>query len=127
MPVTEACSETFSRSRDVLVPFAATFVVTADDAVRSSLDAPHPGQYPDGLSFAEVRAGNRYVGFPLMPVYVFPDLLDDIRPELTPELTRRTRGKSCFDFTALVGEAADELDRLKAVGFDRYRSEGLVR
>jgi hypothetical protein len=35
-----------------------------------------------------------YVSFYLMPVYMYPDLVDGI----SLELTKRKQGKSCFNF-----------------------------
>jgi hypothetical protein len=62
------------------------------------------------------------VSFHLMPVYIFPELLDG----MSPELRRRMQGKSCFNFTAPDPELLSELTELTNAGFARYREAGYV-
>ncbi len=51
-----------------------------------------------------------YVAFHLMPLYVQPDLAIDI----SPELTRRRQGKTCFNFKKVEPDLFDQLAVLTA-------------
>lgn len=51
------------------------------------------------------------VAYHLMPVYVHPELLTD----LSPELRRRMQGKSCFNFTKVDRDLFAELGALTAL------------
>ncbi|SEQ15691.1 hypothetical protein [Piscibacillus halophilus] len=44
--------------------------------------------------FGAVTIKKNYVSYHLMPVYMFPDLLED----LSPNLKKHMQGKSCFNF-----------------------------
>jgi hypothetical protein len=54
-----------------------------------------------------------------MPVYVFPDLLDGI----SPQLKKRMQGKSCFNFASVNQELFDELADLTRKGVERVQRE----
>jgi hypothetical protein len=74
------------------------------------------------LFFGSVKAQKNYVSFYLMPVYVFPDLLDNA----SPELKKRMQGKSCFNFKAANPALFSEIADLTKNGFERYQEEGLL-
>jgi hypothetical protein len=95
MPSEAVMTETFAALKALLVPYAAPLVVVKDAPDEYYLDAhnaPVAGAQP---SFASAKIGKRYVSFHLMPVYVYPELLQ----EMSPELRKRMQGKSCFNFT----------------------------
>lgn len=77
-------------------------------------------KYPDGLMFGSVNVGKRYVSYHLMCVYLAPDLLE----AMSPELRRRMQGKSCFNFTKVDEELFDELSAITARGRDLYADRG---
>lgn len=86
------------------------------------LDTAHVMKNKKPLYFGSVQIRKRYVSFHLMPVYVFPDLLEPV----SPDLMKRMQGKSCFNFTAISDSHLAELERLTAAGFTRYQSEKLL-
>ena len=53
-----------------------------------------------------------------MPVYVFPDLLKDI----SPELRKHMQGKSCFNFKKVEPDLFEELSELTRKGIERFRT-----
>ena len=122
MPNRDAFPAVFDRLKGVLQPFAASLVVKADTWDAFSLDAPPSAARPAGLFFGAVQVKQRYVSFHLMPVYVFPDLLDG----LPDRLRKRMQGKSCFNVTAVDEPTLADLARLTAAGFERYRQAELV-
>lgn len=77
-------------------------------------------KHPDGLMFGAVNVGKRYVSYHLMCVYMAPDLLE----AMSPELRRRMQGKSCFNFTKVDDGLFDELSAITARGRDLYAAKG---
>jgi hypothetical protein len=74
------------------------------------------------LFFAGLRQQKNYVSFYLMPVYVYPELLEGI----SPGLKKRMQGKSCFNFKSVDEPLFQELARLARAGYSRYQAEGFV-
>jgi hypothetical protein len=72
--------------------------------------------------FGGVQTRKKYVSFHLMPVYVFPDLLDDA----STELKKRMQGKSCFNFTRVDQDLFHELAQLTERGYRRFVETRLV-
>jgi len=116
-------SQVFTELRSVLVPYANQLVVTADGADGYSLDTRHilPNRQP--LFFGSVKVQKNYVSFYLMPVYVFPELLEGI----SDELRKRMQGKSCFNFKKLDSDLFAELASLTRAGFERYQTAGYIK
>ncbi|HAL15861.1 MAG TPA: hypothetical protein DCP32_03635 [Anaerolineaceae bacterium] len=108
--------------RAILEPYEAHLVRTAASDSGYSLDTRHilPNKQP--LFFGSVQLRKNYVSFYLMPVYVFPDLLNDI----SDSLRKRMQGKSCFNFRQTDPALFEELAVLTRAGFERYRSAGYV-
>ena len=102
------------------------------DGGRKEAQAPDPGSYlllgapfrnySDGISFAGVRLGKRYVSYHLMCAYLRPETVAD----MSPELRKRMQGKSCFTFTKVDAALFDELDEITRRGRDHFAAEGLT-
>ena len=113
----------FAELRSVLEPYAAEMEVNAYTDIEYGLQT-HWRRAKDGYPgyFATVKQGKRYVSFHLMPVYGFPDLLDDV----SPELRKRMQGKSCFNFTTVDGELFAQLEALTRRGYETFAANGLL-
>lgn len=94
-------------------------VQPAPDTAYLLLGAPTE-KYPDGLMFGSVNLGRRYVSYHLMCVYMAPDLL----AAMSPDLRRRMQGKTCFNFTKVDDALFDELSAVTAGGRDLYAAKG---
>ncbi len=105
---------------EVLRPYAGSMRVTGDEAGLYALDTTHRMKNGKDLFFGSVVVNKAYVSFHLMPVYVFPELLDG----LSPELRRRMQGKSCFNFKRPEPELVAELAALTKRGSERYAASG---
>ncbi|WP_223702578.1 hypothetical protein [Sutcliffiella deserti] len=70
--------------------------------------------------FGSVHIKKNYVSFYLMPVYVYPELLESI----SQPLKKRMQGKSCFNFKKIDKSLFEELQELTKKGFDKYRASG---
>ena len=68
--------------------------------------------------FGAVQIKKSYVAFHLMPIYYYPELLDNI----SPELKNRMQGKSCFNFKKKDDKLFAELNSLTKSAFDKYKS-----
>lgn len=77
--------------------------------------------YPGGVTFAGVKLGKRYVSYYLMSIYAQPEVV------ISPELTKRRQGKTCFNFTKIDEGLFDELADLTADGREHYTEQGLLR
>lgn len=69
---------------------------------------------------AGVRWGKSYASFLMISVYMFPDLLKNI----SPELRKRMQGKSCFNFRDADPVLMRELEALTKAGFARVKRDG---
>lgn len=112
----------FERLRDILRPYAQDLAVSLDQPQHYSLDTDRI--YKDGkpLFFAAAQVRKNYVSYYLFPVYMFPDLLSG----MSPQLEKRMQGKSCFNFRAVDEASFAELSVLTRRGFERFVQEGLI-
>jgi len=100
----------FSALRDLMLRHADGLVVARDapgDLVIRTPDLDARGQ--PGW-FGTVTVKKSYVAFHLMPLYTDPSLAD----ALSPDLTRRRQGKTCFNFKKLEPDLFDQLSALTA-------------
>ena len=109
----------FEQLRAILHPYAAHLKLEADTPASYSLNTPYVEQWHKELFFGAVQVKKNYVSFYLMPVYVFPALLDDI----SPALKKHMQGKSCFNFKRVEPALFSELAQLTARGFDAFKQE----
>jgi hypothetical protein len=101
----------FDQLKPILQRYEAGATVTANTPTDYALDSKRAGPNGKPLFFGAVQMKKNYVSFHLMPVYMFPNLLDDV----SPALRKRMQGKSCFNFKkndpALFGELAQLTER----------------
>lgn len=110
----------FERLKKILEPFAPKLTVKADGASAYQLDGPYSQKWKKDLFFASAQVKKNYVSFYLMPVYMYPELLKDI----SPELRKHMQGKSCFNFKKVEPELFEELAALTKQGYKRFEKEG---
>ena len=109
----------FTQLKAILQPFEPQLIVQADDPGNYSLNTPYAAHPKKELFFGAVQIKKNYVSYHLMPVYVFPALLEGI----SPDLRRRMQGKSCFNFTKIDHATLAELAHLTARGFEQFQRE----
>jgi hypothetical protein len=107
----------FEQLKKILQPFESKLTVTADTPGAYSLDGPYSEKWRKQLFFGSAQIQKNYVSFYLMPVYMFPDLLEDI----SPELRKHMQGKSCFNFKKVEPALFEELAELTRKGIERFR------
>jgi len=108
----------FEHLKNILKRFEPKLTVTADTPGAYSLDGPYSDKWKKQLFFGSAQIKKNYVSFYLMPVYMFPDLLKDI----SPELRKHMQGKSCFNFKKFEPDMFEELSRLTRKSIERFRT-----
>lgn len=75
------------------------------------------GKKPQQTYIAGVIQQKNYVSFYFSPIYSHPDEFQNISPELAKFL----KGKSCFNLTTLNQSLTEEINALLKDGIDKYR------
>jgi hypothetical protein len=117
MPLQPDFPLVFEKLKTILKPYAKNLTVTADTSVAYSLDGAYSEKYKKTLFYGAVQIKKNYVSFYLMPVYMFPELLKNI----SPELKKRMQGKSCFNFKKVEPDLFKELKELTRLSVERAR------
>lgn len=106
----------------IMAPYAAKLDVKRDDDEELYVDTRHVQKNKKPLFFGAVQVKKSYVAFHLMPVYVKPELLTPV----SPELKARMQGKSCFNFKSSEPTLFKELTALTKAAFSSYKEQGFV-
>ena len=113
----------FEKLKSILKPYAETLTVKADSKDTYYLDGPYTEMWKKELFFGSAQIKKNYVSFYLMPVYMYPDLLKGI----SPDLKKHMQGKSCFNFKKVEPELLQELTELTENGYARFKQEELLK
>ena len=119
MPAQTEFPLVFEHLKSILVPYAKKLTVKTDTGGLFYLDAAYSEKWKKELFFASAQIKKNYVSFYLMPVYMYPDLLNNI----SPELKKHMQGKSCFNFKKIEKPLFEELSQLTKQGFERMMKE----
>ena len=119
MPTQTDFPAVFEKLKAILKPYAKAMTIKQDTENAFYLDAPYSEKWKKDLYFGSVHIKKNYVSFYFMPVYMHPDLLKNI----SPELKKHMQGKSCFNFKKIEKPLFEELSRLTKQGFERFMKE----
>jgi hypothetical protein len=117
MPKPETYPLIFERLKAIFQAHVPPLVVESDLPENYSVKTPASAQKYSNISVGAVQIKKSYVSFHLMPIYMFPALLEGC----SPQLKKRMQGKACFNFTALDEPLFTELAQLTATSFQRFR------
>ena len=109
----------FEQLKNILKPYAKKLTLKANTADTYYIDGPYSEKWQKQLFFASTVVKKNYVSFYLMPVYMYPDLLQDI----SPELKKRMQGKSCFNFKKVEPALFAELTTLTRKSAEKFKME----
>ena len=109
----------FEQLKRILQSYAKDLTVKADTSDTYYLDGPYSDKWKKELFFGSAQIKKNYVSFYLMPVYVYPELLQGV----SPELKKHMQGKSCFNFKKTEPELFDELAELTRKGAEKFKEE----
>jgi hypothetical protein len=115
-------SSVFAVLKSVMAPFAAKLDTKQDDDSVLYVDTRYIQKNKKPMYFGAVMLKKSYVSYHLMPVYVKPEILKG----LSPELKNRMQGKSCFNFSEIDKPLFKELAALTKAGFQSYKDQGFV-
>jgi hypothetical protein len=119
MSTQDPFSIVFEQLRNILKPYAKNLTVKTDTADTYYLDGPYSEKWKKKLFFGSVQIKKNYVSFYLMPVYMYPELLNDI----SPELNKHRQGKSCFNFKKVEPDLFKQLETLTHKSVEKFRKE----
>ena len=119
MPTQSEFPEVFEKLKSIIKPYSPRLKIKADTSDSYHLEGKYSEKWKNDLFFASTQIKKNYVSFYLMPVYMYPDLLKGI----SPELKKHMQGKSCFNFKKIEPTLFDELSELTKTGFDRLMKE----
>lgn len=117
MPNRDSFPLIFESLKKNFQPFVPPLVAVVDTPDNYTLHTSKSAQYRPDFFVGAVQIKKNYVSYHLMPIYVFPDLLDG----LSERLKQRMQGKSCFNFTTVDEALFAELSQLTAAGFKRFK------
>ncbi len=117
-----ALDTAFADLRAIMAPYATKLDVKRDDGTDLYLDTRHIQKNKKPLFFGAVQVKKAYVSYHLMPVYMKPELLAG----LSPELKARMQGKSCFNFASTDTRLLKELSALTQAAYASYEEQGFV-
>jgi hypothetical protein len=103
--------KTFESLKAILKQHAGGMRITVDTDKAFSMDAGYSARWRKDVYFAGVRLGKSYVSYYLMPLYVCPEVLEAV----SPELRKHMQGKSCFNFKTVSSDQAAELSKLTKI------------
>lgn len=119
MPAQNDFPAVFAQLKKILKPYARNMTVKADTTESYHLDGPYSEAWKKDLFFGSAQVKKNYVSFYLMPVYMYPELLKGI----SPELKKRMQGKSCFNFKKVEPELFKELAELTRQSAEKFKQE----
>ena len=113
---------TFNSLKAILKKYEKYLTVKLDKKDAFNLYSGYSEKYKREIYFAGVEIKKNYVSFHLMLVYINPELLKDI----APDLKKRMQGKSCFNFRQVDKDQIKELTHLTKKGFDFYEKKKML-
>lgn len=108
--------DVFSSLKAILSPYAKKNHVVTDEPDNFQLYSPKKDRKDRDIYFGGVQIKKNYVSYHLMAVYVFPELLDNV----SPDLKKRMQGKSCFNFKSIDTALFTELEALTKLCQTRF-------
>lgn len=109
----------FEQLKSILKPYAEKLTLKIDTPETYYIDGPYSEKWKKQLFFGSAQIKKNYVSFYLMPVYMYPELLE----EISPELKKRMQGKSCFNFRKVEPQLFQELAELTRKSVEKFNQE----
>jgi len=122
MPLALVFAGVFVRLRAILAPYAKHMHVKHDLPGLYYLETIPVPKYGEEVFFGAVQVTADHVSFHLLPVDVFPELLESISPKLRVHM----QGSTCFNFRNIQPGLFSELKALTRAGFDGYKRGGVL-
>ncbi len=112
----------FERLRSILQEYEPHLMLKINTDNNYYLVAPHSPKWKSEVMFGAVQIKKNYVTYYLMPLYMYPELVQG----MSRLLKKRMHGKSCFNFKRMErDDLYVELAGYTERGFERFRVENL--
>jgi hypothetical protein len=108
----------FDALQQIFKPYEPSLCLVDNQPDRYYLDTPAMNGAKKGEFFVMVAIKKNYVSVHLMPVYLFPVLLENI----SEALKKQMQGKSCFNFKKIDLVLLEELGQLVKKCFEYYQT-----
>ncbi len=109
-------NQIFDKLKSILANYEPQFMVVHDESDHYYLNTKRLDKNLKPEFFGAARIKKTYVSFHLMPVYYYPELLNNI----SPALRKKMQGKSCFNFKIIDDVLFAELSVLTKLCFEKY-------
>mgnify|MGYP001206657182 CR=1 FL=1 len=106
----------FAKLKSILAQYEPSLTVLHNKTDNYYLNTPTTNKKAEFFGAAQIKKS--YVSFHLMPIYYYPELLDNISQDLKSKM----QGKSCFNFKHTDDKLFVELKTLTKSAFDKYKS-----
>ena len=113
----------FQQLKQCLQVYQQHLDIKSDSSESYTLYITYSPTYNKELLFGAVQIQKPYVSFHFMPMSMYPNLLENI----SLELKKRLRSKSCFIFTEVNQVLFTELEQLTQAGFEALIDNGELR
>ena len=108
--------------KDHIGPLKVTIDTPDNFQVTGTIPAMQGRQKVDGFYFSNIVPKPKDVRFYFFPAYTHPDHFT----ELSEDLQKARKGKSCFHIKYLTPEYEEEIRRVIALGIKLYQEDGLI-
>ena len=112
----------FTHLKSILIPYGDELTIETNEAGKFYLNTKFIMPNKKVMFFGAATLGKNYVSFHLMPIYVYPELLNCI----SSDLKKRMQGKSCFNFKVIDTKLFAELTKLTKSSYIKYKQQGYV-
>ena len=112
----------YARLRKLVEPHIGGLANLKDGEGEMNVDSHDTAPNGAPLMFLGLSTRKKAVSVYLMPIYVNPELAEGI----SPELTKRRQGKSCFNFATIDDELFSELEKLIVASRKRWEKDGRI-
>ena len=123
-PNRDETQASYAALRTMLMRHAARLRLVSDRPGEITFEAGFAPEWNKILFFGAAAMRKSHVSYYLFPVYVFPELLDGLSPQLK---ARWDGSKSCFNFERPDPKLFEELGALTERGFERFGRAGWLR
>lgn len=113
--------EIFLQLKSIFKQYEDEMVILSDVEGKYYLKAGYSEKWKKDVWFGGVQTMKNYVSFHFIPVYMFPELADDLSEEVKKRL-----GKGCFTFKKIDDKTIKELKGLVKKGYKKFLHESLI-
>jgi hypothetical protein len=113
-------SDVFAALREILTPYEGRLSPREKGPGYYYVESLEPTYKERPMFFAGVKAGKNYISYHLLPLYMNPEL----NQQIPAELKKRMQGKACFNFSSVDPSVFKQLSALTKSGYKVFKDRG---